>query len=75
MVFRIDKFDNNDIFVFVQASKGKDLQMSAMSRIACYSSSDDSDVQILDQDQEQDHDQVQFLTLLCRQFDRKVITP
>jgi hypothetical protein len=43
--------------------------MSAMSRIACYSSSDDSDdsdVQILDQDQEQDHDQVQFLTLLCR---------
>jgi hypothetical protein len=39
--------------------------MSAMSRIACYSSSDDSedsDVQILDQDQEQ----VQFLTLLCR---------
>ena len=69
MVFRIDKFDNNDIFVFVQASKGKDLQMSAMSRIACYSSSDDSedsDVQILDQDQEQDHDQVQFLTLLCR---------
>ena len=66
MVFRIDKFDNNDIFVFVQASKGKDLQMSAMSRIACYSSSDDSDVQILDQDQEQDHDQVHFLTLLCR---------
>ena len=65
MVFRIDKFDNNDIFVFVQ-SKGKDLQMSAMSRIACYSSSGDSDVQILDQDQEQDHDQVQFLTLLCR---------
>ena len=37
--------------------------MSALSRIACYSSSDDSDVQILDQ--EQDHDQVQFLTLLC----------